>query len=105
MLLVILPILVRETFKTCRKGKFDYCYPFIEKGVELLKKGGKIAFLVPGSIFKNVFSGNLREYLKEDITDIYDYATQKLFNEYATGEKKKILTSSIIFILKKGSKN
>ena len=96
---------VRETFKTCRKGKFDYCYPFIEKGVELLKKGGKIAFLVPGSIFKNVFSGNLREYLKEDITDIYDYATQKLFNEYATGEKKKILTSSIIFILKKGSKN
>lgn len=96
---------VRENFKTCTQGKFDYCYPFIEKGVELLKIGGKIAFLVPGSIFKNVFSSNLREYLKKDIVDIYDYATKKLFNEYATGEKKKILTSSTIFILKKGSNN
>ena len=95
---------VRENFKTCSIGHFDYCYPFIEKGVELLKTGGKIAFLITGSIFKNVFSNNLREYLREDITDIYDYATKKLFNEYATGEKKKILTSSIIFILKKGSK-
>lgn len=95
---------VRENFKTCKNGKFDYCYPFIEKGVEYLKKDGKIAFLIPGSIFKNVFSSNLREYLKDDITDIYDYATKKLFNEYATGEKKKILTSSIIFILKKGIK-
>lgn len=95
---------VKENFKTCTRGKFDYCYPFIEKGVELLKKGGKIAFLIPGSIFKNVFSSKLREYLKEDITDIYDYATKKLFNEYATGEKKKILTSSIIFILKKECK-
>lgn len=95
---------VKENFKTCTKGKFDYCYPFIEKGIKLLKKGGKIAFLIPGSIFKNVFSNKLREYLKEDITDIYDYATKKLFNEYASGEKKKILTSSIIFVLKKGSK-
>lgn len=96
---------VKENFKTCAHGKFDYCYPFIEKGVELLKKGGKIAFLVPGSIFKNVFSSNLREYLKEDITEIYDYATRKLFNEYATGEKKKILTSSVVLILEKGSKS
>jgi len=96
---------VKKNFKTCAKGKFDYCYPFIEKGVEFLKKDGKMAYLIPGSIFKNVFSGDLREYLKPDITDIYDYATQKLFNEYATGEKKKILTSSVIFILKKGSKS
>lgn len=94
---------VRKKFNTCSQGKFDYCYPFIEKGVEILKKGGKIAFLVPGSIFKNVFSGNLREFLKRDIIDIYDYAMRKLFNEYATGEKKKILTSSIIFVLQKGS--
>ena len=94
---------VRKNFDTCSQGKFDYCYPFIEKGVEFLKNGGKIAFLVPGSIFKNVFSGNLREFLKRDIIAIYDYATRKLFNEYATGEKKKILTSSIIFVLQKGS--
>lgn len=92
---------VRDNFKTCSKGKFDYCYPFIERGVEFLEDGGQIAFLVPGSVFKNVFSSNLREYLKNDITEIYDYATRKLFNEYATGEKKKILTSSIVFILKK----
>ena len=94
---------VRKNFDTCSQGKFDYCYPFIEKGVKFLKKGGKIAFLVPGSIFKNVFSSNLRNFLKQDIIDIYDYATRKLFNEYATGEKKKILTSSIVFVLRKGS--
>lgn len=94
---------VRKNFEVCKQGKFDYCYPFIEKGINLLKDNGKIAFLVPGSIFKNVFSKNLREYLKEDIIDIYDYATRKLFNEYATGEKKKILTSSVVFVLQKGS--
>ena len=94
---------VRKNFDTCSQGKFDYCYPFIEKGVKFLKKGGKIAFLVPGSIFKNVFSSNLRNFLKQDIIDIYDYATRKLFDEYATGEKKKILTSSIVFVLRKGS--
>lgn len=96
---------VRKKFNTCKKGKFDYCYPFIEKGIELLKIGGKIAYLVPGSIFKNVFSKDLREFMKKDITNIYDYDTQKLFNEYATGERKKILTSSVVFILKKGCNN
>lgn len=94
---------VRDNFDTCRFGKFDYCYPFIEKGVNLLKNNGKIAFLVPGSIFKNVFSKDIRSFLISDIVDIYDYGTQKIFNEYATGEKKKILTSSTVFILKKGS--
>lgn len=94
---------IRNNFETCKYGKFDYCYPFIEKSIKMLKISGKIAYLIPGSIFKNVFSNKLRQYLKEDILEIYDYATKKLFNEYATGEKKKILTSSVVFILEKGS--
>ena len=55
---------VKETFETCVKGKFDYCYAFIEKGIKSLAQDGKMAYLIPSSIFKTVFGFNLRNYMK-----------------------------------------
>ena len=46
---------VRENFDTCEKGKFDYCYAFIEKSIDCLAGDGKMAYLIPSSIFKTVF--------------------------------------------------
>ena len=37
------------------KGKFDYCYAFIESAFNNLNETGKTSYLIPNSIFKNVF--------------------------------------------------
>lgn len=71
---------VKETFETCVKGKFDYCYAFIEKSIKSLANDGKMAYLIPSSIFKTVFGLNLRNYMKPYITVIKDYTQEKVFD-------------------------
>jgi methylase of polypeptide subunit release factors len=72
---------VRDNFKTCKKGKFDYCYAFIEKSYELLTNGGVLVYIIPSNMFKNVFAAELRTLIKADIGEIYDYPNDKIFNE------------------------
>lgn len=81
---------IRDNFDSCKKGKFDYCYPFIELSLRYLNTGGKLAYLIPTNIFKNVFAKDLRELLKDKVTKILDYKTTKIF--------KNVLTSSSIII-------
>lgn len=95
---------IKSNFITCQKGKFDYCYAFIEKSINTLKPGGKMAYLVPGSIFKNVFAEDLREYIKPHISKIYDYTTENLFIEDTNGNPDLRLTSSCVMIIEKESK-
>ncbi len=71
---------LKEKFATCAKGKFDYCYAFIEKSVKLLADEGKMAYLIPSSIFKTVFGLNLRNYIKPYISIIKDYTQENVFN-------------------------
>ena len=71
---------VKEKFETCVKGKFDYCYAFIEKSIKSLAENGKMAYLVPSSIFKTVFGLNLRNYMKPYVTIIKDYTQEKVFD-------------------------
>lgn len=84
---------VKEEFNTCRKGKFDYCYAFIEKSIISLSKKGKMAYLIPSSIFKTVFGIDLRNFMKQYITEIKDYTKERVFNT--------ALVKSAIMILEK----
>ena len=72
---------VRENFDTCEKGKFDYCYAFIEKSIDCLAGDGKMAYLIPSSIFKTVFGEKLRSYIKPYLQEIYDYTQDKMFDD------------------------
>ena len=72
---------VRDNFKTCKKGKFDYSYAFIEKSYELLTNGGALVYIIPSNMFKNVFAAELRTLIKSDIEQIYDYPNDKVFDE------------------------
>lgn len=83
-------IFIRDNFESCKKGKFDYCYPFIELSLKYLKKKGKMAYLIPTNIFKNVFAKDLRNLLLDKTTKIFDYTTEKIF--------KNVLTSSSIIV-------
>lgn len=88
---------LKSNFECCNKGKFDYCYAFIEKAVKLLNKSGKLVQLVPSNIYKNVFANKLREMLKSYISKIYDYPNQKCFIS--------ALTTSTIFVYDKAYTN
>lgn len=94
---------IKSKFSTCKNGKFDYCYAFIEASILMLKDGGVMSYLIPSSIFKNVFAQNLREFMKPHILKIYDYTTTKLFNKETNDIKKERLTSSAVMVLKKNS--
>ena len=96
---------IRNIFKTCKNGKFDYCYAFVEKSINTLKTDGKMAYLIPSSIFKNVFAAQLRDYIKPHIERIYDYTTKKLFDKETNDQHSARLTSSAIMILTKDSNN
>ncbi len=71
---------VKETFETCVKGKFDYCYAFIEKSIKSLAQDGKMSYLIPSSIFKTVFGLNLRTFMKPYVSIIKDYTQEKVFD-------------------------
>ncbi|TXK83557.1 Eco57I restriction-modification methylase domain-containing protein [Paenibacillus sp. N3.4] len=92
-------IYLKEHFASCKQGKFDYCYAFIEASLSCLNSYGKLAYLIPNSIFKNVFAQELRNMILPKAIKIIDYTTQKLFEQ--------ALTSSAILVCDKGevSKN
>lgn len=84
---------VKENFNTCVKGKFDYCYAFIEKSINSLADNGVMSYLIPSSIFKTVFGHNLRVFMSPYIERIKDYTQIKIFD--------KALVKSSIMVLNK----
>ena len=94
---------IRKNYETCKKGKFDYCYAFIEKSINSLKNNGKMAYLIPSSIFKNVFAKDLRDYIKPHIVKIYDYTIMQLFGKDTNDQGTDRLVSSIIMVIEKDS--
>lgn len=84
---------LKKKFVTCASGKFDYCYAFIEASLNCLKDTGKLSYLIPSSIFKNVFAQELRDLILPFTTKILDYTTQRLFDN--------VLISSAIIVCDK----
>ncbi|MEH6847811.1 Eco57I restriction-modification methylase domain-containing protein [Bacillus thuringiensis] len=84
---------LKERYTSCSYGKYDYCYAFIEDSIKNLSNSGKMAYLIPNSIFKNVFGNELRRILLPNLIEIYDYTVQKIFSQ--------AITSSAIIVVDK----
>lgn len=84
---------LKDHFASCKKGKFDYYYAFVEKALSELTKNGKMSYIIPYSIYKNVYASNLRELIKPYLKKILDYTYQNKF--------PGITTSSTILVLQK----
>lgn len=84
---------LKDNFISCKKGKFDYYYAFVEKALLELTKNGKMSYIIPYSIYKNVHADNLRELIKPYLKKIFDYTYQNKF--------PGITTSSTILLLQK----
>ena len=70
---------IRDNFETCKKGKFDYSYAFIEKSYSMLTNSGRLIYIVPSNIFKNVFAEKLRELIIGDLVSIFDFPNDQIF--------------------------
>lgn len=84
---------LKEKYKSCSEGNFDYCYAFIEESLNCLSDTGKFAYLIPNSIFKNVFGRKLRNVILPSLTKIIDYKSHKVF--------KNALTTSAVIVCDK----
>lgn len=72
---------LRTKFTTCRKGRFDYCYAFIEQSINSLKYRGKLAYILPNSILKNVWAEELRAYVQPYLRKIIDLKNENVFDD------------------------
>lgn len=88
---------LRLKYRSCKKGRFDYCYAFIEESLNCLSNNGKFAYLIPNSIFKNIYGEELREIIKPTLVKIIDYKSQRIF--------QNALTTSAIIVCDKGKKS
>lgn len=70
---------LKEHYEVCRKGRFDYCYAFIEASINALKPGGKMIYLIPFSIFRNRYARELRKYIVDGMTGVVDLSGEKVF--------------------------
>lgn len=70
---------LRSNFDTCKSGRFDYFYAFIEKSLRMLNKGGKLYFLVPFSLYRNKSAEYLRKSILKDLIMIVDYSGINVF--------------------------
>lgn len=85
-------IYLKEHFESCKTGKFDYCYAFIEKSyADINKYTGKMVYLIPSSIFKNSFGQNLRDIMIDSLVSIHDYKISSVFSNATT-------SSAIIYL-------
>lgn len=75
---------VKEKFVSCGFGRFDYCYAFIEQGINLLSRFGTLVQLVPNSIYKNVYAERLRTILLPGVIEVQEYPDNKLFKDALT---------------------
>lgn len=85
---------LKEQFAVCSEGKFDYYYAFLEKGVKELDATGRLAYIIPSSIYKNVHANNLRIFLKENISELYDYTYETKFPGFTTSSTILVFDNS-----------
>ena len=74
-----------------------YEISFVEHLLDSLAEDGKMAYLIPSSIFKTVYGEKLRNYIKDYLKEIKDYTQEKVFEE--------ALVKSAIMVLDKANEN
>ncbi len=88
---------LRKKYITCKKGRFDYCYAFIEQSINGLLENGKLAYIVPNSILKNVWAEDLRSFLRPYLRKILDLKNKNVFED--------VTLSPVIIVAKKEKRN
>lgn len=83
---------LRKNYKSCEKGNIDIYYAFIEYAISQCYD--QCALIVPNSWITNDSARNLRKIIKEDLKELIDFKTKKIFKNADT-------YTSILFIDKR----
>lgn len=93
---------LRSKFETCKRGRFDYCYAFIEKSMGNLNEHGVLAYILPNSILKNVWAKDLRAFILPYLQKIIDLKNKNVFDDVTLSpiiliaQKKRPLSTTSI---------
>jgi len=68
-------------FSEIYKSEADYCFYFIKKGIDLLKEGGRLGFIVARYFMKAHYGSDLRDYILNHckILEIIDFGNIDVF--------------------------
>lgn len=80
---------LKERYVSCKKGRFDYYYAFLEHAINNLDVNGKAIFFIPNSILKNVHAKTIRKITEKYLVSIIDFTNEDVFS--------KITISPIMF--------
>lgn len=76
---------LKDKYQSCKNGRFDYSYAFIEKSINALSKNGTLSYIVPFSIFRNKYAEVLRKMLLPKLELIIDYSGRDVFPNRTIG--------------------
>jgi type I restriction-modification system DNA methylase subunit len=70
-------------YRSARTGNFDMYLPFIERGLELLKEGGRLGFIAPSVWIFNEYGRGLRELVLEQksLDRFVDFKSFQVFDD------------------------
>ena len=82
---------VEKKYTACQFGAWDYSYAFLQDGINHLNNTGKMAYIIPNSIFKTKSGKHIRSLLQPDLREVIDFTTSNVFG--------KVLTSPAIVVI------
>ena len=78
---------IKKVYHSATDGRTDLCIPFIEKGVNLLNKDGRLGYIIQKRFFKTEYGKKIRKLLTSKnclLNQIYDYNETDLFRGVIT---------------------
>ena len=75
-----------ETYASAQTGNFDLYLPFIEQGLRLLRRGGRMAYIAPSLWAVNEYGEGLRRLVREGrhLERWIDFKSFQIFDEAIT---------------------
>ena len=72
-----------DGFASAKSGNFDLYLPFIEKGIELLKPGGRLGYIAPSVWVMNKYGAGLRDLIanQRSLDRWLDFRSHQIFEE------------------------
>ncbi len=72
---------IKRHFPSSKNGKIDLAIPFIEQGLSLLNKEGRLGYIIQKRFFKTEYGKKIREYIADEhlLNSVYDYLETDLF--------------------------
>jgi len=85
---------IKEQYETTKNGKIDLSIAFIERGISLLNKKGKMGLIVQSRWFKTDYAKKIRHYITSNnlLSQVIDFEANNLFKNRITYVASLILS-------------